>query len=69
MSADATPAPAAARTAGHIRLTSHTGGLDAPPIVWGAATAAQRGPVIACRAICSGVFMTLLLLSHGETMR
>lgn len=46
MSADATPAPAAARTAGHIRLTSHTGGLDAPPIVWGAATAAQRGPVI-----------------------
>lgn len=46
MSADATPAPAVARTAGHIRLTSHTGGLDAPPIVWGAATAAERGPVI-----------------------
>jgi GTP cyclohydrolase II len=32
--------------AGHIRLTSHTSGSGAPPIRWGAATAAERGPVI-----------------------
>ncbi|BBX87358.1 hypothetical protein MAUB_52310 [Mycolicibacterium aubagnense] len=30
----------------HIRLTSHSGGADALPIHWGAATAAERGPVI-----------------------
>ena len=48
----APPAPArpgsdgGVRTAGHIRLTSHSGGNDAPRIVWGAATAAERGPVI-----------------------
>jgi GTP cyclohydrolase II len=30
----------------HIRLTSHTGGFGALPIVWGAATAAERGPVV-----------------------
>ncbi|MUL75520.1 GTP cyclohydrolase II [Mycobacterium sp. CBMA226] len=30
----------------HIRLTSHSGGADALPIQWGAATAAERGPVI-----------------------
>ena len=35
-----TPAPR------HIRLTSHTGGFGALPIVWGAATAAERGPVV-----------------------
>lgn len=32
--------------AGHIRLTSHSGGSDAPPIHWGASIAAERGPVI-----------------------
>ncbi len=38
------PSPAA----GHIRLTSHPGqGTDgAPPIVWGAANAASRGPLV-----------------------
>lgn len=30
----------------HIRLTSHSGGADAPAVHWGAATAAERGPVI-----------------------
>jgi GTP cyclohydrolase II len=30
----------------HIRLTSHTGGFGALPIAWGAATAAERGPVV-----------------------
>ncbi|MCZ8381481.1 GTP cyclohydrolase II [Mycobacterium sp. CPCC 205372] len=48
MPADATaaPPPAAPRPAGHIRLTSHSGGLGAPPLHWGAATAAERGPVV-----------------------
>src|SRR3712207_3913347 len=34
---------------GHIRLTSHPGSRVPPrfPLVWGAATAAERGPVIA----------------------
>ena len=41
MSADAAP------SSGHIRLTSHTGGAGAPAIHWGAATASERGPVIA----------------------
>ena len=46
MSAEA-PSPAAPKgSAGHIRLTSHRGADDAPPIVWGAATAAERGPLI-----------------------
>ena len=31
----------------HIRLTSHSGGFGALPIVWGASTAAERGPVVA----------------------
>lgn len=31
---------------GHIRLTSHSGGADAPALQWGAATAAERGPVV-----------------------
>jgi GTP cyclohydrolase II len=35
-----TPAPR------HIRLTSHSGGTGAPPIVWGAASPAERGPVV-----------------------
>ncbi len=30
----------------HIRLTSHQGGQAALPIRWGAATAAERGPVV-----------------------
>ena len=35
------------RPPGHIRLTSHSGGVDAPSLTWGAPTAAARGPVIA----------------------
>jgi GTP cyclohydrolase II len=31
---------------GHIRLTSHASGSDAPTIDWGASTAAERGPII-----------------------
>jgi len=31
----------------HIRLTSHSGGFGALPVRWGAATAAERGPVVA----------------------
>src|ERR1700682_3106465 len=43
----ALPSPATSETAtGHIRLTSHSGRLGAPPIRWGAPTAAERGPVI-----------------------
>ncbi|MBL0424824.1 GTP cyclohydrolase II [Ramlibacter alkalitolerans] len=30
----------------HIRLTSHHGGFGALPIVWGAATPAERGPIV-----------------------
>src|SRR4051794_22121558 len=30
----------------HIRLTSHAGGFGALPIVWGAATPSERGPVV-----------------------
>jgi GTP cyclohydrolase II len=41
-SAAASPKPAA----GHIRLTSHSGGFGALPIRWDAATAAERGPVV-----------------------
>ena len=33
-------------TGGHIRLTSHSGGADAPVLRWGAPTAAERGPVV-----------------------
>ncbi|MCX5044435.1 GTP cyclohydrolase II [Aldersonia sp. NBC_00410] len=49
MSAEAAPAPPPAtpkRAAGHIRLTSHSGGSGGLPICWGAPTAAERGPVI-----------------------
>src|SRR6476659_9820462 len=50
MSADAgadAPSPARSNSAsGHIRLTSHSGGFDAPPIRWGAPTATERGPLI-----------------------
>ena len=41
MTADATPARR------HIRLTSHAGGFGALPIAWGAATAVERGPIVA----------------------
>src|ERR1700752_3659206 len=49
MSADRTAAPSPEKSnsaSGHIRLTSHSGGLDAPPIRWGAPTASERGPLI-----------------------
>ena len=49
MTADAgaaAPPPAAPRSSGHIRLTSHSGGHGAPAIRWGAPTAAERGPVV-----------------------
>ncbi|CAN5758878.1 GTP cyclohydrolase II [soil metagenome] len=39
------PSPPKAAS-GHIRLTSHSGGADARVIHWGAATAAELGPVI-----------------------
>src|ERR1700730_8520756 len=43
----AVPSPAKSNSAsGHIRLTSHSRGFDAPPICWGAPTAAERGPLI-----------------------
>ncbi|BBY18799.1 GTP cyclohydrolase II [Mycolicibacterium litorale] len=49
MSAD--PGAAAARSgSGHIRLTSHTGHIGTPTIRWGAATAAERGPVVGTTA-------------------
>ena len=41
------PSPAKLKGAsGHIRLTSHSGGFEAPPIHWGAPTATERGPLI-----------------------
>ncbi|CAA9399560.1 MAG: GTP cyclohydrolase II homolog, partial [uncultured Ramlibacter sp.] len=30
----------------HIRLTSHSGGVGAPAIAWGAATPTARGPIV-----------------------
>jgi GTP cyclohydrolase II len=44
--AGAASTPPSPRAAGHIRLTSHSAGGNAPPIRWGAATAAERGPVV-----------------------
>ena len=41
-----TPATVAKSAAGHIRLTSHSGGSGSLPIHWDAPTAAERGPVI-----------------------
>jgi GTP cyclohydrolase II len=44
-----TPASTAASSSPqrpHIRLTSHAGGMGALPIQWGAASAAERGPVV-----------------------
>ncbi|MEJ8809763.1 GTP cyclohydrolase II [Variovorax ureilyticus] len=47
-SPDATTAPAPGPQASrkHIRLTSHTGLSGALPVQWGAATPAERGPVV-----------------------
>lgn len=45
MSADAVSARSESAT-GHIRLTSHSGGVDSLPIHWGAPTASERGPVV-----------------------
>jgi GTP cyclohydrolase II len=44
----ASETPGAAPGARHIRLTSHPGqgGTGAPPLRWGAPTAAERGPVV-----------------------
>ena len=46
MPADASVPPPAKSSGGHIRLTSHSAGADAPGIRWGAPTAALRGPVV-----------------------
>ena len=58
MSADSTTIPSSpgsttpipplhpSSSTGHIRLTSHAGGFGALPIHWGAATPAERGPVV-----------------------
>ena len=50
MSAQASPPanvpPAAKAAGGHIRLTSHSAGAEAPALSWGAAHAAERGPVV-----------------------
>ncbi|TRW77012.1 GTP cyclohydrolase II [Mycolicibacterium sp. 018/SC-01/001] len=35
---------------GHVRLTSHSGGTDAPAVRWGAPTAAERGPIVGTTA-------------------
>ncbi|KRE30098.1 hypothetical protein ASG82_25255 [Mycobacterium sp. Soil538] len=35
---------------GHVRLTSHSGGTDAPTLHWGAPTPAARGPVVGTTA-------------------
>ncbi|HVR52594.1 MAG TPA: GTP cyclohydrolase II [Pseudorhodoferax sp.] len=42
----AAPSVAAPAAAGHIRLTSHSGGFGAPAIHWAAASATERGPVV-----------------------
>ena len=46
--ASTTPAtPSASKPApSHIRLTSHASGFGALPVHWGAATAAERGPIV-----------------------
>ncbi len=46
MPADAAAPPPARSSGGHIRLTSHSAGDDAPALHWGAPTAAERGPVV-----------------------
>ena len=37
-------------TTGHVRLTSHSGGTDAPALHWGAPTAPARGPIVGTTA-------------------
>src|SRR6516225_1470662 len=44
--ASATGQPGAGTPRRHIRLTSHSGGFGALPIHWGAASAAERGPIV-----------------------
>ena len=44
-SAPATPS-ASKPAPSHIRLTSHASGFGALPVHWGAATAAERGPIV-----------------------
>jgi GTP cyclohydrolase II len=44
--APADKAPVSRSSSSHIRLTSHAGGFGALPIVWGASTPAERGPVV-----------------------
>ncbi|MEE3850123.1 GTP cyclohydrolase II [Gordonia sp. LSe1-13] len=46
MTSDLSPDALPPASSGHIRLTSHSGGLDALPIRWGAPTPAERGPVV-----------------------
>lgn len=46
MPTDAAAPPPARSSGGHIRLTSHSAGDHAPPLHWGAPTAAERGPVV-----------------------
>jgi len=46
MPADAPTKPNSSASNSHIRLTSHTGGFGALPLRWGAASAAERGPVV-----------------------
>ena len=46
MSFDTGAAAQRPKASGHIRLTSHSGGLDVPRITWDAPTAAERGPII-----------------------
>jgi GTP cyclohydrolase II len=41
-----TPVEAHTKTASHIRLTSHAGGLGALPVRWGAASPLERGPLV-----------------------
>jgi len=50
MPAETAAPPPAKSSGGHIRLTSHSGGTDAPAIRWGAPTAALRGPVVGTTA-------------------
>ncbi|OAN36725.1 GTP cyclohydrolase II [Mycolicibacterium iranicum] len=45
MSPDGAPPPGRS-SGGHIRLTSHSGGTDAPGLRWGAPTPEERGPVV-----------------------
>ena len=50
MPAEASAPPPYKSAGGHIRLTSHSGGAEAPAIRWGAPTAVLRGPVVGTTA-------------------